>query len=75
MHTDVMTLTACRRSLQARLKRHGFRSDKEKRDKESKSNSSSLGSLKEADLIAHSKVMNSIGHFCEFYFALHFEYS
>ena len=47
-----------RKSLQARLKRPSFRSEKEKRDKESKSNSSSLGSLREGDLITNTKVVN-----------------
>ena len=51
-------LSVCRKSLQARLKRPGSRGEKDKRDKDSKSNSNSLSSVKEADLITQSKVMN-----------------
>ena len=57
--TSVCCACLCvdRKSLQARLKRPSFRSEKEKRDKESKSNSSSLGSLREGDLITNTKVV------------------
>jgi len=52
-----VTLTVCRKSLQARLKKSSLRSDKDKRDKDFKSNSSSFASMKEADLIMQSKVI------------------
>ena len=64
MHSNYLCVCVClscasRKSLQARLKRPNFRSEKDKRDKESKSNSSSLGSLRESDLITSLKVVNS----------------
>ena len=55
-----INLTVFRKSLQARLKKASFQSDKDRRDKESKTNSSSLGSSKEGSLIDCSKVVSYI---------------